>query len=230
MEIDKFGVEIKPWQSLFVKSSEIINIVYMKRILVTMIAIALTAAAFNALAQGERPQLTPQQKAHMMTDRMDRMLNLTDKQYQKIYKLNLKQVKEMEADSLFLGRRGMGFGPGMGPRPGMGPGGPGGRAQFERDMEKAGREFTPLSPQQMEQLKEAHEKSRVKMDKKLRKILTDEQYGKWVKAEQERLIKMQQMRKGRGEGRPGRHHRPDSAGNGLPQAPDSQARPAKMVE
>lgn len=230
MEIDKFGVEIKPWQSLFVKSSEIINIVYMKRILVTMIAIALTAAAFNALAQGERPQLTPQQKAHMVTDRMDRMLNLTDKQYQKIYKLNLKQVKEMEADSLFLGRRGMGFGPGMGPRPGMGPGGPGGRAQFERDMEKAGREFTPLSPQQMEQLKEAHEKSRVKMDKKLRKILTDEQYGKWVKAEQERLIKMQQMRKGRGEGRPGRHHRPDSAGNGLPQAPDSQARPAKMVE
>ena len=229
----------------------------MKKILITMIAIALATSGFNAVAQdqesaqpkqeemrkdrpehkhrgnrpqGAMPQLTPQQKAHMMTDHMDRLLNLTDKQYQKIYKLNLKQVKEMEADSLFLGRRGMGFGPGMGPRPGMGPGGPGGRAQFERDMEKAGREFTPLSPQQMEQLKEAHEKSRIKMDKKLRKILTDEQYGKWVKAEQERLIKMQQMRQMRGNGRPHRHHMPDSTGNGLPQAPGSQARPAKMVE
>lgn len=229
----------------------------MKKILVTMVAIALATSGFSAAAQdqekaepqqkemqqgrpghrhsgnrppGDIPQLTPQQKAHMMTDQMDRMLTLTDKQYQKIYKLNLKKVKEMEADSLFLGRRGMGFGPGMGPRPGMGPGGPGSRAQFERDMEKAGREFTPLSPQQMEQLKAAHEKSRVKMDKKLRKILTDEQYGKWVKAEQERLIKMQQMRQNRGQGRPHRHHRPDSTGNGLPQAPESQARPAKMVE
>ena len=207
-----------------------------------MLTIALTTSVFNAVAQdrpahkprggrpdGEHAQLTVEQRAHIMTDRMDRLLTLTDKQYQKIYKLNLKQVKEMEADSLFLGRRGMGFGPGFGPGPG-GPGGPGNRAQFERDMSRAGREFKPLSPEQMEQLKAAHEKSRLKMDKKLRKILTDEQYGKWVKAEQERLLKMQQMRSRRGEGRHHRHHRPDSAGNGLPQAPGSEAKPVKMVE
>lgn len=216
-------------------------------------------APFEKMERPQMPELTPQQRAHMMTDQMDRLLTLTDKQYKKIYKLNLKEVKEMEADSLFLGRRGMGFGPGFGPGPGMGPGGPGNRAQFERDMARSGREFNPLSAQQMEELKAAHEKSRLKKDKKLRKILTNEQYGKWVKAEQERLVRMQQMRKGRGPGfgpgmgpegfrpdgpmpegfkpdstmgpRPHRHHHhPDSAGNGLPQAPGSNATPMKRVE
>lgn len=194
----------------------------MKRILTIFATAAMVTFATAAMAQdlpdrhhgpkGPRPEmqeLTVEQRAHMVTDQMDRLLTLTDKQYQKIYKLNLKELKEMEADSLFLGRRGMGFGPGMGPMPG-GPGGPGNRAQFERDMAKAGREFTPLSQQQMEQLKEAHEKSRLKKDKKLRKILTEEQYGKWVKAEQERLIKMQQMRERRGRGRGfGPGERPD---------------------
>lgn len=163
----------------------------------------------------DRPKMTVQQRAHQMTDMMDRMLTLTDKQYKKIYKLNLKELKEMEADSLFMGRRG--FGGPMGPGgPGFGPGGPGApgrsRAQFERDMAKAGSEFTPLSEQQMKELREAHEKSRIKKDKKLRKILTEEQYGKWVKAEQERLVRMQQMRQGRGPRPEGghRHHRPDS--------------------
>ena len=218
-------------------------------------------APFEMKERPEMPKMTIQQRAHMKTDQMDRLLTLTDKQYKKIYKLNLKELKEMEADSLFLGRRGMGFGPGFGPGPGMGPGGPGNRAQFERDMARSRGEFTPLSQQQMEQLKEAHEKSRLKKDKKLRKILTDEQYGKWVKAEQERLVRMRQMRDGRGRGfgpgmgpegfrpdgqmpegfkpdstmgpRPGHHrhhHRPDSTGNSLPQAPGSEATPVKMVE
>ena len=239
--------------------------------------IALAAMPFVVMAQNDRPEppqrpegfpgemkerpempkMTVQQRAHQVTDMMDRMLTLTDKQYKKIYKLNLKELKEMEADSLFMGRRG--FGGPMGPMgPGFGPGGPGApgrsRAQFERDMAKANSEFTPLSEQQMKELREAHEKSRLKKDKKLRKILTEEQYGKWVKAEQERLIKMQQMRERRGHGRgpgfgpggpegfrpdstmgpmPGgghRHHRPDSARHEMPHAPGSEAKPVKMVE
>ena len=109
----------------------------------------------------EHPNLTVQQKAHKMTDQMDRLLTLTDKQYQKIYKLNLKELKEMEADSLFMGRH-RGFGPGMGPGPGFGPGGPGNRAQFERDMARLGSESNPLTEQQMEELRAAHEKSRLK--------------------------------------------------------------------
>ena len=193
-----------------------------------------------------RPEeMTIEQRAHMITDRMDRLLTLTEKQYQKIYKLNLKELKEMEADSLFMGRRGMGFGPGFGPGPG-GPGAPGNRAQFERDMARSSSQFKELSQQQMEELRAAHEKSRLKKEKKLKKILTEEQYGKWVKAEQERLVKMQQMRSGRrrpngapegfrpdgqmGEGfvpdstkTPHRHHRhmPDSAA--LPQPPAQPA-------
>ncbi len=168
----------------------------------------------------EHPNLTVQQKAHKMTDQMDRLLTLTDKQYQKIYKLNLKELKEMEADSLFMGRH-RGFGPGMGPGPGFGPGGPGNRAQFERDMARLGSESNPLTEQQMEELRAAHEKSRLKKDKQLRKILTQEQYGKWVKAEQERLVRMREMQKHRMDGRRGhRGHRPDSTGSKA-QTPES---------
>ena len=179
-------------------------------------------APFDKMERPEPQKMTVQQRAHMITDQMDRLLTLTDKQYQKIYKLNLKELKEMEADSLFLGRRG--FGPGMGP--GFGPGGPGGpgtRAQFERDMARMGSEFTPLTEQQMKELREAHEKSRLKKDKQLRKILTEEQYGKWVKAEQERLVRMQQMRQNRGRGfRPGMGpdgFRPDSTRGPRPDGP-----------
>ena len=154
----------------------------------------------------QMPPMTIEERAQKMTDRLSELLNLTEKQYKKVYRLNLNELKEMEADSLFLGRRGMGFGPGgpgFGPGGQGGPGGPGGRAQFERDMEKAGREFTPLSPQQMEQLKAAREQARLKKDKKMRKILSDEQYGIWVRDEQERLIRMQQRRNRRGPGHRG---------------------------
>lgn len=197
----------------------------MKRILSIMIAAALASFSTAALAQpqdtpiqqndsirhehprvrarGDRPhqqhqQLTKEQIAHQMTDRMDRMLTLTDKQYQKIYKLNLKEVKEMEADSLFLSRGGMrngGFGPG--------PGGPRGGGRGEMGQRPERPQFKQLSDEQREQLRAEREKARVKKDKQLRKILTDEQYGKWVKAEQERLVKMQQMHK-----RQKREHRP----------------------
>lgn len=151
-------------------------------------------APFEKMDRPPMPPMTVEERAQRMTDRMNDLLTLTDKQYKKIYKLNLKDVKEMEADSLFLGRRGMGFGPG-GPGPGFGPGGPGGRAQFEREMERNNRQFNPLSQQQMEQLRAEREKARLKKDKKLRKILTEEQYGIWIKAEQERLVRMQQMRR-----------------------------------
>ncbi len=140
---------------------------------------------------GKKPSL--QQIARKITDKMDSELDLTEKQYKKIYKLNLKELKEAEADSLYLGRGmqpGFGPGPGMGPRPGgpgMGPG-MGGRPDKQ--------EFQPLTELQMKELREAHEKARIKKDKKMRKILTDEQYYKWVRSEQERLSKMRQRPRG----------------------------------
>ena len=106
----------------------------MKKFLTILLVAAMTAVSATAIAQdqnpprqgerperperpegepggrhhkGDRPEMTPQQKAHMVTDQMDRLLTLTDKQYKKIYKLNLKEIKEHEADSLFLSRGGM---------------------------------------------------------------------------------------------------------------------------
>lgn len=204
-----------------------------------LVAVPAVAHAQNESAEAPRRQdeMTIEHRARMITDRMDRLLTLTEKQYQKIYELNLKELREMEADSLFMGRRRPGFGPGFGPGPG-GAGAPGSRAQFERDMARSNSQFNQLTQQQMEELRAAHEKTRLKKEKKLKKILTEEQYGKWVMAEQERLVKMQQMRKGRGQrrayggpqgSRPDssdtphhhHHHLPDSAA--LPQAPEQPA-------
>ena len=206
-----------------------------------LIAAFVVLSPFAAMAQGDRPEpqrpdgfpaggserqqmpkMTAEQIAHQMTDRMDRMLTLTDKQYQKIYKINLKEVKEMEADSVFMSRRG-GFGgpmgpggPGMGPRPG-GPGfGPGMRPP---GMDRP--EGARLSEEQMEQLRIEREKARLKKDKQLRKILSDEQYGIWIKAEQERLVRMREMQK-RGAGPGGRGHRGMPPG-GPDSRPDSTA-------
>jgi len=224
-----------------------------KQLLIAVLMLA-PIAAFAQDNQKERPEgqrpemgqmhkggqkLTARQMAVKRTDQMDRLLDLTDKQYKKIYKLNLKEIKEAEADSLFLGRGGMQNG-------GWGPGGRGGqRPEMGQRPERP--EFKELSEAQLEELRAAHEKSRVKKDKKLRKILTDEQYGKWVKAEQERLTRMQQMRKegGRrnhngkrpdGERRhPGdstRGPRPDGQrpDNASVKAEDSNATPVKTVE
>ena len=215
----------------------------MNRLFKLLFAISFAAAPFTLMAQGNRPdpsrmpeggpgefndrqapkKMTAEQIAHQMTDRMDHLLTLTDKQYQKIYKLNLKEVKEMEADSVFMSRRG-GFGgpmgPGFGPRPGMGPGGPGMRPP---GMERS--EGGRLSDEQMEQLRAEREKARIKKDKRLRKILTDEQYGIWVKSEQERLIRMREMRqRGPGQGGHHRHGMPDG-GPGMGSRSDSTAAP-----
>ena len=182
-----------------------------RNLLIAALAIApATLSAQNEMPQkpeeGQRPPMgemrepgkkpTLQQIAHKITDEMDRELDLTDKQYQKIYKLNLKELKEAEADSLYLGRGGMQ--PGFGPRPGMGPGprpgGPGmGPGMGERPEKQ---EFQPLTETQMKELREAHEKARIKKDKKMRKILTDEQYYKWIRSEQARLSKMHNHRHG----------------------------------
>lgn len=231
----------------------------MNKVLKLFLAVALAAAPVALMAQNDRPEapqrpegapeqrrerpempkMTSEQIAHQMTDRMDRMLTLTDSQYQKIYKINLKEVKEMEADSVFMSRRG-GFGgpmgPGFGPRPGgpgMGPrpGGPG-MGPGMGSAPEGGR----LSEEQLEQLRVEREKARVKKDKKLRKILTDEQYGIWVKAEQERLLRMREWQKngnGGGRHRHGMGPRPEGAPGPRPDStmtPHGQGAPAPQAE
>lgn len=64
---------------------------------------------------------SPEKAARKMTDRMKEELQLTDKQYDKLYKLNLKEQQEHFAT---MTERGSGQRPSMGGRPGMGGGRP----------------------------------------------------------------------------------------------------------
>lgn len=60
---------------------------------------------------------SPKKVARKMTDRMKEELQLTDKQYDKLYKLNLKEQQEHFAT---MTERGSGQRPSMGGGPGMG--------------------------------------------------------------------------------------------------------------
>ena len=85
----------------------------------------------------------PEKAAQRRTDEMDKALNLTEKQYKKIYKLFLKEEKEkVEA---MMQRH------------------PGGMSPEERMKEHA----------------EKMQTEQEKREKKIRKILTEEQYATW---------------------------------------------------
>ena len=102
----------------------------------------------------------PEKIATQMTDQMQESLQLTEKQYKKIYKLNLKEQKEHFKAMQNSGeqRPPMG-GPGMrGGRPPMG-GGP----MMNKEQDSA----------------DAQKKAAETKEKKIKKILTTEQYEKW---------------------------------------------------
>lgn len=70
-----------------------------------LLAVCLTCGAVQMQAQEQRPDAeqkqlprevpSPEKAARRMTDRMKEELQLTDKQYDKIYKLNLKEQKKL---------------------------------------------------------------------------------------------------------------------------------------
>lgn len=120
----------------------------------------------------------PEKIATLMTNQMKESLQLTDKQYKKIYKLNLKEQKEFFKSMQNSGeqRPPMG-GPGMrGGRPPMGGGGEppmmgeggfpervGGGAMMNRESSSA----------------DSQKKAAEAKEKKIKKILSPEQYEKW---------------------------------------------------
>ena len=119
-----------------------------------------------------REVLNPEKIATQMTDQMQESLQLTEKQYKKIYKLNLKEQKEHFKAMQNSGERG----PGMrGGRPPMGggeppmmgeggfPGGMGERPMMNKEQDSA----------------DAQKKAAETKEKKIKKILTTEQYEKW---------------------------------------------------
>lgn len=123
-----------------------------------------------------REVLNPEKIATQMTDQMQESLQLTEKQYKKIYKLNLKEQKEhfkairTPANNVRNGRPGMRGGRrrwdgGEPPMMGEGgfPGGMGERPMMNKEQDSA----------------DAQKKAAETKEKKIKKILTTEQYEKW---------------------------------------------------
>lgn len=107
----------------------------------------------------------PEKAARRMTDEMQKSLGLTDKQYKKVYKLNLKEEKARVEQMKARGADGnrppmMGGAPGEGFPPMGGNGGPG---------------MPPPSSSGKNDMRSLMEKK----DKQMKKILTEEQYAKW---------------------------------------------------
>lgn len=119
--------------------------------------------------------LSPEKSARRTTDRMKSLLALTEKQYDKLYKLNLKWAREDQKNQPAAPR--MGGRPEGTPdfgRPGGFGKGPRGQRPPEGMDRRPPRDFTPSDN------REQMEKQRKKREKKLKKVLTDEQYARWV--------------------------------------------------
>lgn len=118
----------------------------------------------------------PEKAAQRRTDEMDKVLNLTEKQYKKIYKLFLKEEKEKVEAMMQRHPGGMNGQPPMGGRPPMGGGMPPQGGGFP------GMGGFPEGMSPEERMKEHAEKmqnEQEKREKKIRKILTEEQYATW---------------------------------------------------
>ena len=125
----------------------------------------------------------PEKAAQRRTDEMDKALNLTEKQYKKIYKLFLKEEKEKVEAMMQRHPGGMNGLPPMAGSPPMG----GGRPPMGGGMPPQGGGFPGMggfpegmSPEErMKEHAEKMQKEQEKREKKIRKILTEEQYATW---------------------------------------------------
>lgn len=138
----------------------------------------------------------PEKIATQMTDRMQESLQLTEKQYKKIYKLNLKEQKEYFKAMQNSGeqRPPMG-GPGMrGGRPPMGGSEPPimGEGNFPDDMGER-----PMMNKE-QNVEDIQKKAAEAKKKKIKKILTPEQYAKWQTEQATARQKAPQMRMHKG--------------------------------
>jgi Spy/CpxP family protein refolding chaperone len=149
----------------------------MKKIVMTMVALlTMTAAVAQDNERRERREFkkpTPEE----MTNRMAESLKLDDKQKDKVLELN------KEYESVLMGGPGMGRGFGRGQR-GPRPDGETGASQ-NNDQQRPRPQLPELTDEQKAQMKQQMEK-RQEYDKKLQKILTDEQYKTYQEQHQRR--------------------------------------------
>ncbi|MBO4917012.1 MAG: hypothetical protein J5374_03930 [Bacteroidales bacterium] len=143
--------------------------------------------------------------ANAMAEEMGRQLDLTPQQVKKIAKLNKKELDRRMNHMHSVGVPRMNFEPGMGPGmggPGMRPGGPGmggpggfpgdGFPGMGQDAQAAQPEADPNESPELQQGRaamsrlealeetQADIKARIKIEKQMKKILTEEQYTRWA--------------------------------------------------
>lgn len=162
---------------------------------------ALRYTPENNPTQLPREVPSPERNARKITTAMKKELGLTDKQYDKLYKLNLKEQKELfgttKNQQAMVQGGPRGGGQGMGNRPpGVGGGrmGGGGSAMGiggqppmggggQRPSMDGGDGFGQGMPGNTKAVKgkteEDMQKAAAKKDKKVKKILTADQYTKW---------------------------------------------------
>ena len=149
----------------------------MKKIVMTMVALlTMTAAVAQNNENRERREFkkpTPEE----MTNRMAESLKLDDKQKDKVLELN------KEYEGVLMGGPGMGRGFGRGQR-GPRPDGESGATQ-NNGQQRPRTQLPELTDEQKAQMKQQMEK-RQEYDKKLQKILTDEQYKTYQEQHQRR--------------------------------------------
>ena len=154
--------------------------------LTALLVMTFTAVAQPPMGQGPRgrefpkdgpkfERQDPAQIAEKQTEQLNKLVNLTPRQYKKIYKFNKRQAeaRQSEMESFrpegFPGGRPDGMGPGM--DPGMRP---------PRDGQ-----FRPGDGPRGD-MKEMMEEQQAKREKKYRRILTPEQFQKWQTFETQR--------------------------------------------
>lgn len=152
---------------------------------VCLAALMLISAEAVAVTSNDEPQQkentqekeipNPEKTARRRTDEMDKVLNLTEKQYKKIYKLNLKEEREKLEALIGRGERDMNHPPmrEVGRPPMMNGGG-------QPPMMGGGRPPMMTPPAGNDKMKEEMQERAEKKIEKLRKILTDEQYNLWL--------------------------------------------------
>ena len=140
----------------------------MKKIVMTMIALlTMTAAVAQNNGNGERrfQRPTPEDQ----TNRMAEQLKLDDKQKAKVLDLN------KEYENVLMGGMGRGFG--------RGQGGPGG---FQNGQQGQRPELTEEQRAEMQKQMQQRMEKRQEYEKKLKEILTDDQFKTYQEQQQQR--------------------------------------------
>lgn len=167
----------------------------------------ITAIGWATQAQRPPVEFDPERIAQMQTDMLDKELSLTKKQRKKVYKLYLKQAKEMQSmmranhpgvrPPMMGGGRGPG---GMGGGRGPGGGRPGGgrpsmnhgqQPSFDHNtLENAG-----TTPNERQMIPEESDEQIEALEKKMENILKPDQFTHWQEVEQERRQKEKKRRR-----------------------------------